>query len=263
MGSEETSDITRGNHQNSNKLKRLLSPSNLITAVCIFDYLRSALYGVKDFNHISNPSINALVHFGGNLPSAVFYGEYWRVATSIFLHADPMHILFNLTALRQIGPVVEALFGKGRMLFFFMATGIIASVGSCLLRNGGVGIGASGALMGLVGLTAGWGHKNRESVGTTARDLMLKWGVYTIVFGFIIHADNIAHVFGFISGLIIGLTAEAKAQESKPQFSTKLETFIGGMLFALTVVLVNFPPPSVFSLPLRSIPQSVVHPRAL
>src|SRR6185295_9802622 len=91
-----------------------------------------------------------------------------------------------------------------------MVTGILAGWGSELWGLYGVGIGASGALMGLIGLAAGWGHREGTSMGRIIRDQMVKWGIYTIVFGFFIHADNVAHAAGFISGALLGLVSRPR-----------------------------------------------------
>ena len=109
-----------------------------------------------------------------------------------------------MMALTQIGPAIEEIYGRARMLFFYMLTGVVANLGSELLGLQNVSAGASGAIMGLCGIAAGWGQRDGTTVGRDIRNRMLKWGAYTLLFGLFIHADNAAHFWGFASGAVIG-----------------------------------------------------------
>ena len=169
-------------------------------------------------------------------------GEWWRLSTYIFLHAGLVHILFNLIALQQIGPQIEQVFGRGRMLFFFMLTGIAAGAGSELLGLRGVGIGASGALMGLIGLAAGWGQRDGTAMGKAVRNQMAMWGFYTMIFGYMIGADNAAHGSGFVSGALLGLLCKAQWERAGNRGWDILFGLVGAAAAMGTVALVLFPP---------------------
>jgi membrane associated rhomboid family serine protease len=151
-----------------------------------------------------------LIDFGGYWLPAIQAGEFWRNSTAIFLHIGLWHLGFNLVALAQIGPAIEDVFGRGRMLFFFMLTGI-ASFAACQLWGmQAPSAGASGAIMGLIGAAAGWGQHDGTRQGRDVRNQMLKWGAYTMVFGLVIGANNIAHAAGFLVGAALGFTTPAK-----------------------------------------------------
>jgi hypothetical protein len=96
------------------------------------------------------------------------------------------------------------------MLFLFVATGVLANLGSTLAGLDGVGIGASGGLMGLVGVAAGWGQR-RGGAGHKVRNDMLKWAAYVVLFGFFIGADNRAHVAGLAAGFACGYALRPEA----------------------------------------------------
>jgi membrane associated rhomboid family serine protease len=79
--------------------------------------------------------------------------------TSMFLHADGLHLWGNMLFLWAIGTVVEKRIGGRRFLAFYLLAGIGASLLSALVqfvffRSAGHGLGASGAIAGAMGLFA-------------------------------------------------------------------------------------------------------------
>ena len=131
-------------------------------------------------------------------------GEPWRLVTAMFLHIGLWHLAFNLIAIATIGPQIEAIYGRLTMLFIFIATGVLANLGSGHVQPAVLSAGASGGLCGLIGAAAGYGQRIGTSGGRLIRNDMLKWIAYTIIFGFVVHANNYAHAFGAISGAAFG-----------------------------------------------------------
>jgi len=75
------------------------------------------------------------------------------VFTSMFLHASWMHLIFNMWALWIFGDNVEDYLGHVTYLFFYLASGIAASVLHTIFNIGSVvpSVGASGAIAGVMG----------------------------------------------------------------------------------------------------------------
>ncbi|MBN2497822.1 MAG: rhomboid family intramembrane serine protease [Deltaproteobacteria bacterium] len=230
-------------------LPRALSVSSVLGLLIVVVYARLVLAeGGPDA--IWSLSVGTLYAHGGHFAPAVRAGEWWRLGTAIFLHAGIWHLGFNLFALSQIGPHVEEVFGPGRMLLFFMLTGLLASLGSDLLGLEGIGIGASGAVMGLCGLSAGWGQRRGGSVGLQVRNLMLKWAVYTLVFGLLIGADHAAHFFGFASGGLIGFAFRPESlQRSQRKWVLAAQLALGAAAALTFCVLCLVPPAGVHASP--------------
>ena len=86
------------------------------------------------------------------LNSALALSEPWRIITSIFLHGGFSHILFNMYALMLFGPLVEGRIGKQEFLKLFFVGGIIAAIAFILFEPTGVAVGASGAIMAILGV---------------------------------------------------------------------------------------------------------------
>jgi membrane associated rhomboid family serine protease len=150
---------------------------------------------------------------GASLPLGINLAQPWRFVTAVFLHASILHIGFNMWVLMDIGPVVEELYGSARYLFIFVLTGIGGYVLSSFFGN--FSVGASGALLGLIGVLLAM-SMGRQSAGMQSlRSQMIRWLIYILIFGLVMRGiDNFAHIGGFVSGFILG-----KLMTSRPPAS--------------------------------------------
>ena len=188
---------------------------------------------------LSSPSSGLLYQLGGHLSAAV-PDEPWRLVTAIFLHASFWHVGFNMVAIAQIGPQVEELYGRMTMLFLFIATGILANIGSGAVGLHGVGIGASGGVMGLIGVAAGYGQRLGTGRGRSLRDDMLKWSAYTFVFGYFVHADNWAHLFGLVTGAAFGYAVRPQAWSRPALLPVRFLAKLAGSVLAIGALATIF-----------------------
>jgi len=53
--------------------------------------------------------------------------KFWQPITHMFMHADFMHILFNMYALWAFGSPIEALWGRNKFIFFYLSAGLGAA----------------------------------------------------------------------------------------------------------------------------------------
>lgn len=74
----------------------------------------------------------------------------WTLITSMFLHANAMHLFFNMYTLIIFGPLLEEKLGSWRFLLAYLGTGIFAGIISQFVYP--AALGASGAVMGIVGV---------------------------------------------------------------------------------------------------------------
>src|SRR5207245_7902717 len=94
-----------------------------------------------------------LFNLGALFPPAVTFGhQYWRLITAMFLHAGLLHLALNMYALYLFGYLIEDAFGRPQFLAIYFITGFLASAASFAFGPvGEVGVGASGAILGLLG----------------------------------------------------------------------------------------------------------------
>jgi membrane associated rhomboid family serine protease len=93
----------------------------------------------------------AVYQIFGLTPRLVFTKFYfWQPLTYMFVHADFMHIFFNMLMLWFFGNAMEAYWGSRKFLKYYIACGLGGAVFSAIFTfNGPPVIGASGAIFGL------------------------------------------------------------------------------------------------------------------
>ena len=142
-----------------------------------------------------------LIRFGANNTRVFESGQYWRLLTAVFLHGGFLHILFNSAALYQLGSEVESIYGWGRTVVLFVGSGVVGSIASVLLNDFmGVGVGASGAIFGFIGVVAVFGYRRGGSYGRGVMRIAIQWAVFSFLFGLYAGADNWAHLGGLLGG---------------------------------------------------------------
>ncbi|MGE4158812.1 MAG: rhomboid family intramembrane serine protease [Planctomycetota bacterium] len=83
--------------------------------------------------------------------SVVSQGEWWRLFTGALLHANVVHILFNLMGLRDVLPAVVRLFGEWRAQVILWMAVVGGAVAAGMMDPDQPGVGISGGLFGLIG----------------------------------------------------------------------------------------------------------------
>lgn len=127
----------------------------------------------------------------------------WRFITAIFLHGSLLHIGFNMWVLMDLGPMIEEMYGSARFLFVFIVTGVSGYVLSSF--TGHFSVGASGSLLGLIGLLLALTMGSHNLNMRMLRSQLLYWLVYIVVLGLLMPGiDNYAHIGGFVSGFVLG-----------------------------------------------------------
>lgn len=182
----------------------MVSASTLLGICFIAVYARIMFAQVGD--SAFGIDVFTLKKFGGNVGALALDGEAWRLLSAIVSHGGLMHLGFNLVALYIVGPEVERLYGRFVMPLLFVVTGIGGSLASAYMNNPYVvSIGASGGILGLIGVTAIRGHLAGDRAGLEVRDRMVKWVFYTMILGFAIPGiDNWGHGGGLVAGVAIG-----------------------------------------------------------
>ncbi len=92
-----------------------------------------------------------LVDDGGLSRFHIEQGEYWRLVTSGFLHAGPLHLAFNMFGLYILGGLLEPAVGKLQFGILYFVSLLAGAFGALLFEPNALTVGASGAIFGLMG----------------------------------------------------------------------------------------------------------------
>lgn len=153
---------------------------------------------------------DVLLRLGARQSFLIWQGQWWRLVMPIFLHGGLLHIAMNTWVLMDIGPQLEELYGSARYLFLYVATGIAGFLASTAwniytLQGYGIGIGASSALMGLIGLLLAMTTRRGGTYMQMIRGQLLRWVAYILIFGIIVSGvDNAGHIGGLAAGFLLG-----------------------------------------------------------
>ena len=152
-----------------------------------------------------------LMTFGAKVNARILSGEYWRFVTPIFLHANVMHLLINCYSLYAVGPLVEKMFGRFRFFVVYFTAGIMGNILSFIFSPN-AGVGASGAIFGLLGALLYFGLEKPALFKATFGYNVLIMIFINLAYGFSNSGiDNYAHIGGLIGGFLAsGLVAEPK-----------------------------------------------------
>jgi rhomboid protease GluP len=149
-----------------------------------------------------------LVGLGAKYGPLILAGEWWRLVTAIFLHAGLLHIGMNLWCLVDLGPTVESMFSTPKFIVLYLATGVAGFLLSVWWSPYGLSVGASGAILGLVGVLIGASYHHGH-LGKEYRGQLWRWVIYIFLFGLLsaifgFGLDNAAHLGGLASGALLG-----------------------------------------------------------
>ncbi|MCM1981774.1 rhomboid family protein [Lyngbya confervoides] len=157
-----------------------------------------------------------LYQLGGLWPPAVWAGEYWRLVAANFLHSGPVHLGMNMLGLLVLGPFVEKSLGVIRYSLVYAGSGLgaalcIAYLPKFIAVEPEFTVGASGAVMGLVGAIAaitlwGWLVERLSLAGRRFRTVLLMIGIQL---AFDLSLENISitgHLSGLASGFLLTLS---------------------------------------------------------
>lgn len=193
-----TSDINRKNKRDAEIVNDVFAPKKpYVTRILIA--LNIIMFLVTMFNE---EIFSLLVVWNKGI---IKYGQYYRLITGTFLHANIVHLFFNMSALNSIGSQLEGFIGRTKFIVVYLLSGIVGSLLSVALHNTEfVGVGASGAIFGLLGSLLYFGYHYRVYLGQVMQSQIIPIILVNLAIGFMFtNIDNYAHIGGLIGGLTV------------------------------------------------------------
>jgi rhomboid protease GluP len=190
-----------------------------VMGTCVVVYVLTLIASGGMMNEVSplsflGPSPAALLLFGESGAVPIFvYHRWWTVLSAAWLHAGLLHILFNMMALRQLGPPTAEFYGPGRTVIIYTVGAVAGfALSSCaavyfpalpFLRGSFYTVGASASISGLIGALMYYGRSTGSGI---VRAEATRIVVMLAVYGFIMpNIDNYAHAGGFLGGYLAAM----------------------------------------------------------
>jgi membrane associated rhomboid family serine protease len=192
-----------------------------VTGFCIVIYVLTLLMSGGNFGGLGMmsflaPSSQATLIFGASGAFPVFdLHRWWTVLSASWLHANLIHILFNVLWIRQLAPPVAEMYGPGRMVIVYTVAGVVGFAATStiayvfrsvplpgFLHGAEITVGASASIFGLLGALVYYGRRTGSSL---VHGQAMSWALTMFVFGLIMPGvDNYAHAGGFVGGFLAG-----------------------------------------------------------
>ncbi|MBR5059985.1 MAG: rhomboid family intramembrane serine protease [Clostridia bacterium] len=142
-------------------------------------------------------------------------GQWWRLITPMFLHADAGHLLGNMLSLFYLGRVVTRNHTKLEFLTVYFLSGLAGNVLSFFfLGRNTLSLGASGAIMGVGGMLIYMFtfSRNKQYFRRYGNYIsLIAMVAFNLLYGLFIAGgsiNNFAHFGGFVTGFVIALLFE-------------------------------------------------------
>lgn len=153
------------------------------------------------------PSGDVWVERAALVKPLVREGQWWRLLTATYLHAGLLHLWMNGLSLRNVGVVMEAYAPRARLPLVYLLSGVGASLASVAFVPEGASVGASGAILGLLGYLIVLGRRRPDEIFPGMRSALVTAALLTAYLGLFGFAfiDNAAHAGGFVTGALLGM----------------------------------------------------------
>ncbi len=181
-------------------------------SVVVF-FLTHELARVLPFSR-SSLRFSVLDGFGTAGPYIAEFGEWWRIVTGTFLHADLRHLLFNMLVLYLLGRRLERFVGPALLAGIYVVSLLGGSAGALLLRPDAFVVGASGAVYGLMGAAfvveyLRGGNPWRDGLGSLI--------IINVLISFLIPGISIGgHLGGLVAGVLSGFAIGDTSRRRHP-----------------------------------------------
>src|SRR5215471_16906466 len=154
---EKTQEAYRKKLRNRRHLFRPLSPYGFGPLTFVMIVISVAVFFLSKFGADDQRIMGLFMtdwssgQWDPTLPE-IRHGQVWRLFTPIFIHLSPLHLLFNMLWLRDLGSMIEGRQSSLHLLLLTVVIGAVSNLAQCYWYWGGPAFGGmSGIVYGLLG----------------------------------------------------------------------------------------------------------------
>jgi GlpG protein len=138
-------------------------------------------------------------------------GQVWRLITPVFVHLSPLHLIFNMVWLRDLGGMIETRQGMFKLALLVVVTGVASCLGQYIVDGPNFG-GMSGVIYGLfayIWLRSQCDPASGLGLMSSTVWIMIIW-YFICLSGYVGPVANTAHTVGLVVGILWGAAPMAK-----------------------------------------------------
>jgi membrane associated rhomboid family serine protease len=202
----------------------------VLIAINVIVFLAEGQFGVGSTSGGGTQLYEKFALFGPSVAD----GDWWRIATSGFLHAGLLHIGFNMYLLYLLGQMMEPAVGSVRFALIYAVALFAGSLGALIVSPNSVTVGASGAVFGLMGAAAvELRARGINPFETNIGSLIL----FNLLFSFVFSGISIGgHIGGLIGGAAAGfLFLQADERRIPRQAAIGLSVALAAVVVAAAI----------------------------
>ncbi len=184
---------------NSQKFK----PTYILIALNIAFYICASVVG----ENFLNTNYKVILDFGQINSLVLYEAQYYRLLTSMFVHASLAHLAGNMLFLLIFGLRGEEMFSLPEYLLVYFLGGLTGNLLSLVLLPLDVpSVGASGAIFAMFGACTIYARRAvRQSIIGA-----LIYAFFLLLLSSGLRVNNFAHIGGLVTGLLVGYVLATK-----------------------------------------------------
>ncbi len=190
-------------------------------------------------NLIQQPPLD-LIRLGANAPPLVRSGEWYRLFTANFLHANLIHLYVNCAGLFSLGSLLEPLLGRWRFLAIYLTTALGGAIASTLVAHSALSVGASTAVFGLLAAFAVIEWRFVGELPATLRQSRTWWIAIIAInsaLSLLPFIDGAAHLGGAATGVVLALLLARRLRPQGSEWGVRIFTSVLVLAFAAGIVV--------------------------
>lgn len=194
-----------------------------ISVLQVTEYLGSLLLG----SVYGAPKLCSLYLLGASWGPAIASGAIWRLFMPMTLHANALHIFFNLFFQLRIGFGMEKQFGRRKFCLLYMFCGFVGNLLSVAADPMKLAVGASTSGFGLLGVWAAEVLLTWELLGES-RPRVFLWFAFMMLSCIMMstispNVDFVGHFGGALAGFLMSIILADMREEHQPSWYGKVK----------------------------------------
>ncbi|CAD7956006.1 unnamed protein product [Amoebophrya sp. A120] len=172
-------------------------------------------------NFALSPNTCSLYLLGASWGPSIATGQIWRLLTPMMLHANGLHIFFNLFFQSRVGFGIEQQLGTKKFMILYLFCGYFGNLVSILVDPYKLAVGASTSAFGLLGVWFSEVHLTWHLLSEESKGRLSFWFggmllALVVMSNLAPHLDMWGHVGGLLGGYLMSLCLADMSPEHRP-----------------------------------------------